>query len=874
MSAMLLTGCSVEKNTSSSRFYHALISKYNIYFNGNEAYKKGVAKVKAANRDDYTNLLPVFEYSSPESATTCTGEMDRAIQKASKVIALHSITAKPDKTKKGEPSEKDEAFMNQKEYNVWVDDSYLLMAKAQFYEKKFPEARTTLAYLKELSTDNEILSEAEIWSARIFIEEKNYLLASRTLDAVPGKEKMSQRLNGMYYRTLSDVLIRQKKYTEAIPALENTIKNTADKNTRVRLTYLLAQVCEKNGDDINSTRYFKQVIKMKPPYELVFNAGINLAGVTDISSESNASDLKKILDKMLNDVKNKDYLDQIYFALGELARRQGNTTEALDNYMKSAHHSTSNMQQKGKSYLALGQYYYDRQDYVKASGYYDSTMACINETFPDYSDIRKTNNSLKEFSGFHNIVVREDSLRRVASMTPAERDRLIEDMIGKVKAKKDQDKLESSRGMSNIGKSYENEQRYQENINAEGSWYFYNQTALAFGRTEFKRRWGTRKLEDNWRRINKARVVMNPEDEEAASGDKGENKTEKGSAPPDETKEFYAKNLPLNDSLLTVSYHKSTTASLNEGTVLASSLKDTTNAVKSLESAIIPQAEDLTKAEAMYRLYLIEKKSNSAESARWSERLLNTYPESEFAKIISDPDFVRKQTEQANLYKALYENAYYSFKKTSYAEAISICDEAMSKYPKNDLAPKFMLLRAMASGGISGEMEYKHGLDSLVTLYPSSPEAARAKEIIAYLKKEKPQIQVVEDTRMAQNIYKADQSQPHYALIIAENPSVNKNQMVFDVVNFNIDNYQDKNYKTEGTVETGKYVAVTVGPFLNAEEAAAYIRSLDTSKVIRGADKAVISVYIISRDNLDQFRTDKSTERYRIFYQSNYGLNK
>jgi len=871
---MLLTGCSVEKNTGSSRFYHALISKYNIFFNGNEAYKKGVAKVKAANRDDYTNLLAVFEYSSPESAATCTGEMDRAIQKASKVIALHSITAKPGKTKKGDQSEKEEAFMNKKEYNVWVDDSYLLMAKAQFYEKKFPEARTTLAYLKELTTDNEILAEAEIWSARIFTEEKNYLLASRTLEAIPGQDNMSQRLSGMFYRTLSDVLIRQKKYAEAVTSLENTIKNTADKNTRVRLTYLLAQVCQKNGDDANSTRYFRQVIKMKPPYELVFNAGINLAGVTDISSESNAAELKKILGKMLNDAKNKEYLDQIYYALGELARRQGNTSDALANYLKSAHHSTSNLQQKGKSYLALGQYYYDRKDYVEASSYYDSAMTCITETYPDYGDLKKTNNALKEFSGFHKIVVREDSLRRMASLTPGERDRIIDELIAQVKTKKDQEKLETSRGMSNMGKSYENEQRYQENINQEGSWYFYNQTALAFGRTEFKRRWGTRKLEDNWRRMNKTRVVINTMDEEATAVEKGDAKTEKGSVPPDETRDFYAKNLPLNDSLLAISYHKSTVASLNEGNVLAASLKDTTGAVKSLESVIIPQAEDITRAEAMYKLYLIEKKRNSSEAGRWYNMLLGTYPESEYAKILSDPDFVKRQTEEANLYKALYENAYYSFKKSSYAEAISICDEAMSKYSKNDLAPKFMLLRAMATGGVSGEMEYKHGLDSLVTRYPASPEAARAKEIIAFLKKEKPQIQVAEDTQIAVDIYKADPLQPHYALIIAENPSVNKNQMVFDLVNFNLDNYQTKNYKTEATVESGKYIAITVGTFANAEEATAYIKSLDVSKVIRGADKAVLSVYIISRDNLEQFRTDKSPERYRIFYQSNQGLSK
>lgn len=866
---LLLTGCSVEKNTASSRFYHSLISKYNIYFNGNEAYKKGVAKVKAANRDDYTNLLPVFEYSNPAALTACTGDMDRAIQKASKVIALHSITTKPDIKKKGGMSEKDEAFMNQKEYNNWVDDSYLLMAKAQFYEKKTDEARTTLAYLKELTTDNEILTEAEIWSARILIAENNYIIAGRTLDAVPGKEEMNRRLRELYYSTQADLLIREKDYSGAVTSLQKAIENTSDKITRVRLTYLLAQICRETGDNGLSTKYFRQVIKMKPPYELVFNAGINLAGVTDISSGNNAADLRKVLVKMLNDVKNKDYLDQIYYALGELARRQGNTKETLGYYLMSAHYSTTNMQQKGKSYLALGRYYYNLPDYVTASGYYDSAMVCISETYPDYAELKKTTAALKEFSGYNNVVVREDSLRKVASLSPGDRDRAIENIIASVRALKEKEKTDASQGMSNMGKSYENEQRYQENISAEGSWYFYNQTALAFGRTEFKRRWGTRKLEDNWRRLNKARVIVNNEEEEATP-ENGVNKTEKGSVPADETRDYYMKNLPLTDSLMTLSYQKSTVATLNEGKVLAANLRDTTYAAKTFEEVLVPQADDITKAEALYQLYLIEKRRNPSAAEKWYNRLLHDYPESEYAKILSDPDFVRRRTEEAGLYRALYENAYYSFRKESYAEAIGICNDAMAKYPKNDLAPKFMLLKAMATGGLSGEIEYKNSLDSLRVHYPGTPEAERASEIIALLKKEKPQIQVAEDTQIARNIYSFDPSQPHYILIIAQNPDFNKNRMVFDVVNFNIDNYQTKNYKTDSFTEAGKFVAVTVGPFGNAADASAYLNSFDAGKVIRGSENANISVFTISQDNLSRFREDKSPERYRIFYQAEY----
>lgn len=866
---MLLAGCSAEKNTSSSRFYHALISKYNIYFNGNEAYKKGVEKVKSENRDDYTNLLPVFEYSSKESAGACAGEMDRAIQKASKVIALHSITAKPEKTDKGDTSDKEEEFMKQKEYNVWADDSYLLMAKAQFYQKKFSEARTTISYLRDISTDQGLLNEAAIWYSRILIEENNYSLAENTLKEIPEQESFSTAMKAMYSSTWADLLLRQKKYGGAISYLETAAENSSDKATKIRLTYLLAQVCQKEGDDQRSTKYFREVIRMKPPYELEFNAGINLAGVTDISSGDNAAELKKILMKMLGDVKNKEYLDQIYFALGDLSRRQGDMADALKNYQLSAKNSTLNTRQKGKAYLALGSYYYSLPEFVSAQHYYDSASVIIDENYPDYKNIKERAADLKEFIGFHEIVVREDSLRKVAGMPAAQRELLVQNIITDLKEKEASDRM-AGKDMSNMGRSYENEQRYQENISQEGNWYFYNQTALTFGRTEFKRRWGDRKPEDNWRRKNKARVAVMAEDNEADPGLNPDKTGDKGDLPANQTPEYYLKNLPLTDSLIAISIDKSTNASLNEGKVLSSRLRDTLRAVESLSSALIQGASASTREEALYYLYMLQKKTNPAEANSRYNQLLSQYPESEYAKILSDPDYVRKQSEKAGLCAAMYNNAYYSYKQSAYIEVLNICDEALKTYPDNELIPKFILLRAMATGGLSGEFAYKNALDSLVAHYPETPEGLRAKEIIAFLKKEKPQIQVVEDTRIAESIYIADRRQPHYVLIIASNASANLNQIVFDVINYNLDNFQSKNYRTEGSTEQGQYHTITVSIFKDAAEANEYLVSFNAAGIIRDSNEAQLSVYIISRDNLTKFRTDKSPDRYRIFYEMNY----
>ena len=863
----LITGCSVEKNTGASRFYNSLISKYNIYFNGNEAFKAGVSKVKASQRDDYSSILPVFEYSSPESAQVCNADMERAVQKASKVISLYSITARPAEKRRGDRNARDEEFYNRREYNEWVDDAYLLMAKAQFYQKNYMGARTTLSYNLGITKDPDIIKESTIWMARILTEDGSFAEADRMLQGISDIEQSSQSIKTMAFSTFADIALRQKKYEAAIVPLTRAIESSHDKQTRIRLTYLLAQTCKASGNNVLSTRYFRLVINMNPPYDLEFNAGIKLAGVADISS-GDAADLKKTLRKMLRDSKNKEYLDQIYFALGELERRQGNINEAIDLYSKSARSSTGNNRQRAMAYLALGEYFFSLPQYVKAQSYYDSAMYIIDKRYPDYESISQRASALNEFAGFHNIVATEDSLRRVAQMSPSDRESLIAGLINKYDESQSRLNQESSSNdRYNMGQYYENEQRSQNAISTEGSWYFYNQAALTFGRTEFRRRWGERRLEDNWRRSNRARVTMATVAVE--NGEAG-NLGDTVAVASERTKEFYLKNLPLTDSLMNVSLLKSSAALLGEGKVLASRLGDTTRAVVSLEEASKPGGTDNTRSEALYEIYRLLQSKDPAKAERRRAELLSLFPSSDYALILSDPDYARRQNEASRESLVLYETAYAAFTSGRYEESAEICDDALLKYSADDLAPKFMLLGAMASGATRGEMAYKERLDSLVVKYPATPEGIRAKEIIAVLRSEIPEIRIAEDKKIAETLYAADSLQPHYVMIISENVTANLNQMVFDVINFNLDNFSDKNYRTEGTTIDTDFLMITVGTFNKLSEAEAYLKAFDPAREIRGSDGAKLSLFIINRDNLTKFRNDKNIVRYRIFYDNTY----
>lgn len=862
----LITGCSVEKNTGASRFYNSMVARYNVYFNGNEAYKAGVAKVKSSHRDDYSTLLPVFMYTTPESAQVSAGDMERAIQKASKVISLYSITARPDEKDRGKKNSKNDEFYNQREYNEWVDDAYLLMAKAMFYQKNFAAARSAFSFAISISREPDIISEATIWMARIQTEDNNYSEAARMLEGLYELKGSSRTLQSMLFSTYADVALRQKRYNDAISPLTKAIEFSSDKQTRVRFTYLLAQACKAGGDNALSTRYFREVLRMNPPYDLEFAAGINLAGVTDISDED-SDDLVKSLRRMLRDSRNKDYLDQIYWALGELEHRRGNETEAIDLWSMSVRSSTINNRQKARSYLALGEHFYQKPDYMTAWLYYDSAIYLIDKRFPDYEMISSRAGDLGEYASFHTVVVTEDSLRRVAQMTDAERDAHIAGLISAY----DAEQVRASQGDGgdryNMGLYYENEQRYMGAVAAEGGWYFYNQTALTFGRTEFRRRWGERKLEDNWRRSNRTRQTpaMASQTEEGEEVKKGE----PGEEAPERTKEYYLADLPLSDSLMNLSYIKSAEALLEEGRILASRLNDTLMAAASFEAASQTKGSDDTRAEALYELYRLLQASDPQRAELHRSVLLSDYPLSEYALILSDPDYVKKQQEMATRVEKKYEAAYEAFSTEKYDEARLICSEVISQYPDDNLIPKFMLLDAMIAGGSSGEMAYKEKLDTLVARYPSTPEGIRASEIIDFLRKEIPGLQVAEDTRIAEEIYKTDSLGPHFIMIIADNLQANLNQMTFDVINFNIDNFSDKNYRTEGVAEK-EFIMITVGVFNNSSEAEIWMRSFNPSQVVREASRTSLSVYLISSMNLDRFRQDRNVARYRIFYENTY----
>ena len=866
---LLPVNCSVEKNTSTTRFYHGLTARYNIYFNGSESFKSGILKVTNGYKDDYAELLKVFEFSDPSTASLCNSDMDKAILKASKLISLKSITARPEikDKKRSAPAETD--LLNRKEYNEWVDDSYLLIGKARFYKHEFNEATAVLNYSITEANDPMIKKEASIWLSRLFNETGKYADSFRMLNEMDIESEASRSLKGMYFTALADLFIKQKQYSEAIDPLGKALEFVSGKRTKYRLTYLLAQLNELEGNSATATSLYREVVKMNPPYDVEFNARINIAGVFDINS-GKPDEMRRELEKMLKDSKNTDYQDQIYYSLANLSMKAGNEKEALDLFRKSASSSSSNQNQKGRSYLAMADYYYRKSDFMKAGRYYDSTVYFLDQKHPDYLSLKAKSQNLNAVVSQLLIIQTEDSLQKVAAMPESERNAFISNIINEITKAEAEGKTSDYADRFNMGQYYENERRFQGNIEQEGKWYFYNQSALTFGRTEFRRRYGDRKLEDNWRRSNKATVSSSQ-----AGGGAEENKQPAGKdtakALLDYKKpEFYLKNLPLTDSLLTASNERIAFAYLDAGKAYSERIGDQVKATESLENLLKRFPEHELVPEALYTLYKINQETNSAMAETYRQRLLERFPSTEYANILSDPDYYKKKLAEMKMSEELYSQAYNEYTGENFTKAVSIIDEALKKYEKNALAPKFMLLKAYSIARIADERTFKDELNKLIKQWPESEESKKAGEIIAYLNEKMPELKMEEEKVIAKELFIADTTASHVFVLIIADPGFNINLATFDVISYNIDNYTNNNYRTEGTLTEKKYIMITVSGFVSYSKAMDYYRNFRTETLIRNSSGSRMYTFVINNTNLEVLNEDKNPERYLLFFNENY----
>ncbi len=840
--------CTTKKNTAITRGYHNLTARYNVFFNGNESFKQGVEKIDAGFKDNYSEILPIFKYDREQDVSAVAGDMDVAIKKAAKLITQHSITVKPKRNDDKDLTSKAEKFYNKPEYCDWVDDAYLLMGKSHFYKHDYEIGMKSMLLIVNRFKHEEIKYDAYLWLARTNIQLGKFRDAEDYLALVEKDKKHPKHLDKEMYLIYADFFCKQKKYQEAIKPIDKALKLSKRKKEIARLKFILAQIYQKQGSFRKASDLFTEIIKMNPPYEMVFNAQISRAISFDVGSR-NGTEMKNQLQKMLKDEKNFDFQDQIYYALGNIAFKEKKVEDALNFYKLSARTSISNQNQKAISYLSIADIYFAKPDYQLAGAYYDSTMTNLDKSFSSYKEVALKTKSLSQLIGNLKIVQYEDSLQKVAKMPEAQRNSLVEAMIQKMV----DDELKAKAQEQNYDPYNPDNPMNNPEINA-GKWYFYNPTLITFGHTEFLKKFGERKLEDNWRRKNKA-VVADYQDEEGTKKDSKNKKDDKTK------KEYYLKNLPLNDSSLTASNLKIQEAMFKIGETYATKMKDYEEAIKSYEALNERFPTHPLLLESYYQLYLLcLKVERQARADYYKQEILTKFPNSRYAKLFTNPNYVNELKEIQKKAEVLYAETYNAYKQKSYEQVYANYELAMKDYPQNELSPKFIYIRAISSGEKGNQEEMKNMLKTIVNDYSGSDVVESAKDIIA----------VVESGKYSTNLYTLNISSPHYYVIVIKTSKIDINQIKFILTSFNAEFSNQKDFTVIDEVLEQDYQIITVKVLADKEQAQIYYNALQAKNVFKDYNIQDYSQFVISSENHTSFLKNKEIERYMKFYNANY----
>lgn len=865
----LLAACSTKKNTFTRRVYHNLVAHYNPYWNGNESLKEGVNELTKQAKDNYIAVLPVYNYGTQSNATAVNANMDRAIEKASKVIQKHSM------------------YFNDKEHVKWVIYSYIMIGKANFFKQDFNAARRAFDFVVQRYPDDPNKYEAMLWSGRSYYKLKQYEKAVATFDQINEASKttlLPWKVRKGLPMAYADMYIAQGKYAQAREQLEAGLPLQSGSKFKTRLYYILGQIYQLEGKDSQATEYFTLAIKGTPSFEMAFNARINLARVYD----AGRSDRKMIvneLNKMLKDVKNQDFQDQIYFALADIALKEKNDTLGINYLRKSVASSINNDFQKSTSALRLADLYFNKQQYTFAQLYYDTALNYLPKEFPDYEKLSARTEIIARLVENLHVIQVEDSLQNLANMPESERLKIIDEAIARYikkeeeeKRKAEEERLAMEAGIALGGKKV-SDMEGQTTVSG-GGWYFYNPSAIGMGYSEFTRKWGRRRLEDNWRLSNKRVVNWDQLAEEGADADSlATDGKSKGGNSDLKNRATYLAGLPNTPEKIESSNIVIGQAMFNAGMIYLEELNDMPKAEETFSNLITRFPADSNALQANYHLYRINRdQGDSAQMTAYKNEIIRSYPESDYAKILIDPDYKAELEAANNRVKTLYEETYQAFKSELYRTVIIYSNDAITNYAGNELIPQFEYLRALALGKTINQDTMKVELASLVKNYPTSSVAPYATMLIGNQPK-----QVAGEGKAAEgeekgieapmnlSIYSLDKAASHFYVLILDGEGVNVYGAKVRINDFNSKNYGLKNLQVNSVILEGNKQMITVSSFSNSDDAMVYYNHISSdSYIFSGISEGTFDQFIISSSNYPVFFKDKKVPTYQFFFEQNY----
>ncbi len=840
----IATGCSTQKNTWATRSFHQTKVKYNILYNGNTAYEEGLKQIRDAHEDDYSRILYLYPVSNHTAAEAAASQMDKTIEKCRKCIKLHSIKSKPKRDPKRANDPQYKLWLQSKEFNANMSMAWMRLAEAEFHKGDFLGAISTLNYVIRLyENDADMIARCRLWIARAYAELGWQYEAEDMLNRVQ-IDALSKKHARLYAAVKADVLLHGEQYTAAIPFIKIAIPYEKRKIYRPRFAYVLGQLYERNGQRNEAIEAYHDVIRMTPPYEMDFNARIRIA---ELQGEKSLRQLQT----MAKQSKYKDKLDHIYGTMGNIYLQLRDTTTALEMYEKAIAESTQSSYAKADILVRAGDIYYINKDYIHAQPCYRDALTILTPENEQYTTIQQRSDVLDELSAAYTQACLQDSLQHLSTLPEEQQRAIVEKIIADLIEQERQDSILQAQQERELAQ--ENGIRSVNTANMlgggggaqKGEWYFYNPQLIKQGQQEWRRRWGTRTLEDNWRRQNKQVVASFSDydtDEDDVDGLDSIPTTDSTTITPtyetDTHKpEYYLQQIPRTPEALAMSDSLWRQAMIALVYIYRDKVQDEALAMETMHQLEQRNASHPDLLDTYYGYYLYALRYNQQDqAAQWRQKITTYYPTSTQAQIVAQPDYFDKLKRMAQEQDSLYALTYTAYARAQYDIVKTNTQYAEREYPLSPLMPRFLFLNAISVARTEGQEAFIASLQHIVANHGSSEMGAMAKDMLAMMGQGMESQQGTSTSSLADkrgqvteqipdstdNTLQWSEERDQPSIVLLRLPNTDEqalNDLLYEVALFNFSQFLIRDFDMQAMPIVGEGSALRVSGFQNMDEA-------------------------------------------------------
>lgn len=886
-----------------------MTARFNTYFNGYEAFKEGVKEQQDGHKDNYTELLPIFNVRDPKTAAIGKSNFETAITKCEKAIKQHSIKARPKTNVNKRKTAEEKAYLARKEFNPFLKNAWLLLGKAQFQQGQFIEAASTFHYITGLYVGQpDVVSVARAYLARCYVELEWPYDAEDVFNKI-GRDSITPEGLKERNRSYADYLILTKQYQEAIPTLQKAIKKEKNKIQRARLNYLLGQLYHETGKQAEAYKAWQKVIRSNPPYELAFNARIKQ---TEVAAKGNHYKMVKKLQRMARNKKNKDYLDLVYYAMGNIYLANNDTARCIGAYERGAKESTQNGTAKAMLLLHLGEIYWNKEDYINAQRIYAELIGILDKKHEQYKESEHRSTVLTEIEPHLSAIKLQDSLQWLAKAPETERNAAIDRVIEALKQKEKeeakqemQEKLDQNKPAtpSTNNNTGNRGNLTQQNNQGGGLWYFYNPSVVSQGKRQFARTWGKRKLEDNWRRSHKQedrnasfdeydysemsdsmRTAIADSIAMADSIAEAKERLADSLSQDPHHREYYMQQIPFTEEQLAASNEILKDGLYQAGIMEMEKLENFNLAYRTLLRLINDFPDVADKDVIYYYMFLINGRlSNQAEAERFRQLLVSEYPESKYAAMLSNPHYELYARNGKHIEDSLYAATYEAYRMNRYNEVDQNYRLSGRDFPEGAHRAKFMFIQAMSQLYGGQRDSFLVTLKEVIAKYPKEEITEMAQAIMKginegrALSDGKYEVSDIwgRRTTVTQNDSTAEAQKltdeklcPFVFLLAYPDNSLDENQLLYEMAQYNFTNFVVRNFDME-FVRANGITQFQIKGFNNFDEVHIYAQKLYADPHMSTLLKGIRSV-IISEENLKLLGTVFSYDDYKKFYDEKF----